>query len=174
MFLIFSMCSLIVIDLPLKCNFRHMNIGLGILRNCLEHCLLDSYREIVGRISSGRKQIIGAKESSGRSVSRNHREIGKIGRSGRNWLDLRPKLMKSALESVLVFGPKWVSYERSRRIDRTNLCHVLARAFFCKIPQNQFSVCLVFDNITHNLSIIYFQPKNKYPKWISKYVQDSK
>ena len=103
-------------------------------------CLLDSYREIVGRISSGRKQIIGAKESSGRSVSRNHREIGKIGRSGRNWLDLRPKLMKSALESVLVFGPKWVSYERSRGICRGVFRHFSARVFFVKIPQSQHSI----------------------------------
>ena len=48
--------------------------------------------------------------------------------------------MKSALESVLVFGPKWVSYERSRGICRGVFRHFSARVFFVKIPQSQHSI----------------------------------
>ena len=42
--------------------------------------------------------------------------------------------------SVSVFGPELVSYERSRRIFRTNLRHFSARVFFVKIPQSQYSM----------------------------------
>ena len=42
--------------------------------------------------------------------------------------------------SVSVFGPELVSYERSRRIFRTNLRHFSARVFFVKTPRSQYSM----------------------------------
>ena len=42
--------------------------------------------------------------------------------------------------AVLVFGPEWVSYERSWRENRTKFQHFSARAFFAKILKNQDSV----------------------------------
>ena len=42
---------------------------------------------------------------------------------------------KLGSETVLVFGPESVSYERSRGIDRCILREILARAFFVKIPK---------------------------------------
>ena len=40
--------------------------------------------------------------------------------------------MKLTFSNVLVFGPERVSYERSRRMFRTNLRHFSARVFFVK------------------------------------------
>ena len=45
-------------------------------------------------------------------------------------LELIPKI-------VLVFGPKWVSYERSRGICRTKIRDFSARVFFAKIQKSQ-------------------------------------
>ena len=42
---------------------------------------------------------------------------------------------KLGSETVLVFGPESVSYERSRRENRTILREILARVFFVKIPK---------------------------------------
>ncbi len=38
-------------------------------------------------------------------------------------------------ETILVFGPESVSYERSRPIDRCILREISARVFFVKIPK---------------------------------------
>ena len=42
--------------------------------------------------------------------------------------------------TVLVFGPEWVSYERSRRVRHANRREISARVFFVKIPQSQNSM----------------------------------
>ena len=42
--------------------------------------------------------------------------------------------------TVLVFGPEWVSYERSRRMRHANRREISARVFFVKIPQSQNSM----------------------------------
>ena len=42
--------------------------------------------------------------------------------------------------TVLVFGPESVSYERSRRETAAKFNHFVARVFFVKIPQSQYSM----------------------------------
>ena len=42
--------------------------------------------------------------------------------------------------TVLVFGPEWVSYERSRRMQHAKMREISARVFFVKIPQSQNSM----------------------------------
>ena len=37
--------------------------------------------------------------------------------------------------TVLVFGPEWVSYERSRRVRHAKMREILARVFLVKIPE---------------------------------------
>merc|ERR1712023_110816 len=44
---------------------------------------------------------------------------------------------KLGLQTVLVFGPESVSYERSRRENRTILREISARVFFEKMPKNK-------------------------------------
>ena len=46
-----------------------------------------------------------------------------------------PSVEKLGSETVLVFGPESVSYERSRGIDWCILREILARVFFAKIPK---------------------------------------
>ena len=47
----------------------------------------------------------------------------------------RRRTWKLGLETVLVFGPESVSYERSRRENRTLLREISARVFFGKMPK---------------------------------------
>ena len=42
--------------------------------------------------------------------------------------------------TVLVFGPEWVSYERSRRVRHAKMREISARAFFVKISKSQDSM----------------------------------
>ena len=42
--------------------------------------------------------------------------------------------------TVLVFGPEWVSYERSRRMRHAKMREISVRVFFVKIPKSQDSV----------------------------------
>ena len=42
--------------------------------------------------------------------------------------------------TVLVFGPEWVSYERSRRMRHAKMREISARVFFVKIPKSQDSM----------------------------------
>ena len=52
----------------------------------------------------------------------------------------RPITPETTLETVLVFGPESVSYERSRRAKHAKMQHFSARAFFVKIPKCQDSI----------------------------------
>ena len=52
----------------------------------------------------------------------------------------RPNTPEMALETVLVFGPESVSYERSRGIRRWVFREISARVFFVKIPKCQDSM----------------------------------
>ena len=47
----------------------------------------------------------------------------------------RPNTSEMTLETVLVFGPESVSYERSRRAKHAKMQHFSARVFFVKIPK---------------------------------------
>ena len=49
-------------------------------------------------------------------------------------------IMKFALQSVLVFGPESVSYERSRRVRRAKMLEISARIFLGKIQKCQGSM----------------------------------
>ena len=42
--------------------------------------------------------------------------------------------------TVLVFGPEWVSYERSRRMQHAKMREISARVFFVKISKSQDSM----------------------------------
>ena len=42
--------------------------------------------------------------------------------------------------TVLVFGPEWVSYERSRRMRHAKMREISARVFFVKISKSQDSM----------------------------------
>ena len=42
--------------------------------------------------------------------------------------------------TVLVFGPEWVSYERSRRVRHAKMREISARVFFVKISKSQDSM----------------------------------
>ena len=64
-------------------------------------------------------------------------------------------------ETVLVFGPESVSYERSRRENRTILREISARVFFVKIPKNQ-----------QKPYFQYFQDMGKLEKSNFQYFQD--
>ena len=57
-------------------------------------------------------------------------------------------------ETVLVFGPESVSYERSRRENRTILREISARVFFVKIPK-------IKKNHISNISRIWENWKNQ-------------
>ena len=52
--------------------------------------------------------------------------------------------------TVLVFGPEWVSYERSRRVRHGKMREFLARAFFVKISKSQDSMMLFQDTYSQN------------------------
>ena len=51
---------------------------------------------------------------------------------------------KLGSETVLVFGPESVSYERSRRENRTILREISARVFFVKIPKYRKNIFPIF------------------------------
>ena len=59
-------------------------------------------------------------------------------------------------ETVLVFGPESVSYERSRRENRTILREISARVFFVKIPKyrkmNISSISRIWENWKKQIS----------------------
>ena len=59
-------------------------------------------------------------------------------------------------ETVLVFGPESVSYERSRRENRTILREISARVFFVKIPK-------INKNHISNISRTWEIGKIKFP-----------
>ena len=61
---------------------------------------------------------------------------------------------KLGSETVLVFGPESVSYERSRRENRTILREISARVFFGKIPKYK-------KNTFSNISRIWANWKNQ-------------
>ena len=61
---------------------------------------------------------------------------------------------KLGSETVLVFGPESVSYERSRRENRTILREISARVFFVKIPKTN-------KNHISNISRIWENWKNQ-------------
>ena len=57
-------------------------------------------------------------------------------------------------ETILVFGPESVSYERSRPIDRCILREISARVFFVKIPKyrkNMFPIFPGYPEIPGNM-----------------------
>ena len=62
-------------------------------------------------------------------------------------------------ETVLVFGPESVSYERSRRENRTILREISARVFFVKIPK-------IKKNHISNISRISGNSRKHVPKII--------
>ena len=64
-------------------------------------------------------------------------------------------------ETVLVFGPESVSYERSRRENRPILREISARVFFVKIPK-----------IKKKTYFQYFQDMGKLEKSNFQYFQD--
>ena len=68
---------------------------------------------------------------------------------------------KLGSETVLVFGPESVSYERSRHENWTILREISARVFFCKNPKNQ-----------EKSDFQYFQDMGKMEKSIFQYCQD--
>ena len=78
---------------------------------------------------------------------------------------------KGALFSVLVFGPEWVSYERSRGIRRWVLREISARVFFVKYQNVSCWVVGMLKHIKHYV-FIYFQPTSKYTKYflVSKFL----
>ena len=61
-------------------------------------------------------------------------------------------------ETVLVFGPESVSYERSRPMNRTILREISARVFFVKIPkyrkQHISSISRIWENWKKQVSNI--------------------
>ena len=57
----------------------------------------------------------------------------------------------------LVFGPEWVSYERSRRMRHAKMREISARVFFVKIPKSQDSMIYTISN---------FFSGYIFPKWI--------
>ena len=59
-------------------------------------------------------------------------------------LDEGKNRVRLGAETVLVFGPESVSYERSRRENRTILREISARVFFGKIPKYRKSIFPVF------------------------------
>ena len=67
---------------------------------------------------------------------------------------------KLGSETVLVFGPESVSYERSRRENRTILREISARVFFGKSQKSKKSY------------FQYFQDMGKIEKSIFQYFQD--
>ena len=73
-------------------------------------------------------------------------------------------------ETILVFGPESVSYERSRPIDRCILREISARVFFVKIPKinknHISSISGIWDNWKNqipNISRIELNQKNRFP-----------
>ena len=59
--------------------------------------------------------------------------------------------------TVLVFGPEWVSYERSRRMQHAKMREISARVFFVKISKSQDSMIY---------TIFSFFSGYIFPKWI--------
>ncbi len=52
--------------------------------------------------------------------------------------------MKSVLQSVLVFGPESVSYERSWRVQHAKMRVISARVFFGEIQKSQDSIIYIY------------------------------
>ena len=83
---------------------------------------------------------------------------------------------KLGSETVLVFGPESVSYERSRHENWTILREISARVFFVKIPKikknhisNISRIWENWKNQTSNISRIGLNQKNS----VFQYFQDS-
>ena len=78
-------------------------------------------------------------------------------------------------ETVLVFGPESVSYERSRRENRTILREISARVFFGKIPKikkNQISNISRISGKWKKIDFQYFQATRQSEKPDFQYFQD--
>ena len=59
--------------------------------------------------------------------------------------------------TVLVFGPEWVSYERSRRVRHAKMREILARVFFVKISKSQDSMIYTILRLLEWLVFQYSQ-----------------
>ena len=82
---------------------------------------------------------------------------------------------KLGSETVLVFGPESVSYERSRLIDRCILREISARVFFVKIQKyRNNSDFQYFQNIgkLEKSNFQYFQDRTESKKSVFQYLQD--
>ena len=65
--------------------------------------------------------------------------------------------------TVLVFGPEWVSYERSRGMRHTKMREISARVFFVKIPKSQDSMIYTifsFFRLSNWFVFQYFSVQN--------------
>ena len=65
--------------------------------------------------------------------------------------------------TVLVFGPEWVSYERSRGMRHTKMREISARVFFVKIPKSQDSMIYTifsFFRLSNWFVLQYFSVQN--------------
>ena len=58
-----------------------------------------------------------------------------------------PPALKEHFFSILVFGPEWVSYERSRRVRHAQMREILARVLFLKNTQKSVFMFLGRWNI---------------------------
>ena len=91
-------------------------------------------------------------------------------------LELIPKI-------VLVFGPKWVSYDRSRRMQHAKMRKISARVFFVKIPKSQDSMIYTIFSFFRihipnmdsfaNVSVTRPGRPSARPPWITSYQTDS-
>ena len=78
---------------------------------------------------------------------------------------------KYALQSVLVFSPESVSYERSRRETAAKFNLIPARVFFVKIPRSQYSMRYTILRLLEWLVFQYFQDHQLSKLFVSQYFQ---